>query len=163
MTSTAPVTTSTAPSENRGLVPGPLCWEHLTKDEARALWKELHEWVTWLRDAYQLGTKIKPCWPRHSPVVRELTALMAAHKAVYFVGRDEEIIVYREDATAWHTQWYRSSLEVVQRLLADCSGEKCSYKHQVPVEDPGINQFITADVERRSNSRNHQSSPQAQG
>ncbi|WP_280494367.1 hypothetical protein [Nocardia asiatica] len=137
-----------ATEETPSLVASRFLWDELGVDDARALWEELTEWVKWLRETYQLASKIKPCWYRHRAVREELTALMASHKAVYYTepdGRD----VLREDLTAWHTQWYRSALEAIAKLLADCTQDNCAHIPHTPAVDPKMADFIDDDVRSR--------------
>ncbi|MDE1672655.1 hypothetical protein [Nocardia gipuzkoensis] len=134
--------------ETPSLVASRFLWDELDVDQARTLWEELTEWVNWLRESYQLASKIKPCWYRHRAVREELTALMASHKAVYYTdpdGRD----VLREDLTAWHTQWYRSALEAIAKLLADCTQDNCAHIPHTPAVDPKMADFIDDDVRSR--------------
>ncbi|MGW5383897.1 hypothetical protein [Nocardia sp. NPDC003963] len=130
-------------------VPGPWSWNDLTQDQARDLWTELTEWVTWLRDAFQLATKIKPCWFRHRAVREHLTALMVAHKAVYMIDPEETQPAYREDLVGWHVQWYPDIIDSVGRLLGDCTSGTCAYRHQTPVDDTGFENFVDDDVRSR--------------
>ncbi|MGN2638498.1 hypothetical protein ACWEKT_20095 [Nocardia takedensis] len=126
-------------------------WDGLAVDGARRLWTELNEWVDWLRVTYSLESRIKPCWYRHRPVREELTALMVAHKAAYLTEPDA-VAQYREDLTAWHTQWYRSALDAIARLLADCSHDNCAYIAPTarPSEDPEREIFVDKDVQSRA-------------
>ncbi|WP_216917656.1 hypothetical protein [Nocardia noduli] len=139
-------------SEPAELVPSAFSWDSLDVHGARQLWEDLTEWVDWLRYTYQLESRIKPCWYRHSAVREELTALMVAHKAVYMT-EPAAVGTYREDLISWHTQWYRDSLEALVRLLADCSRDHCAHilaPPRVPVEDPERKKFIDEDVQRHA-------------
>ncbi|MFI6368291.1 hypothetical protein ACIBG0_36810 [Nocardia sp. NPDC050630] len=148
----AETSTSETGSAATQLVPCRFSWDELDSHDARDLWKELIEWVNWLRATYQTDTKIKPCWYRHRPAREELTALMVSHKAVYRTD-PESAETYREDLTAWHTQWLRSSLDALARMMADCTRDGCAHvKPQAIVVDPEMDQFVTDDVGRRSNT-----------
>ncbi|MFE3105329.1 hypothetical protein [Nocardia tengchongensis] len=149
MTTTSEPTLFDMPAPDTGLEACRFVWDSLSRHEARALWTELTNWVDWLRDTYQLDTKIKSCWYRHSPVLYELTALMAAHKAVYLTEPDARD-AYREDLTAWHTQWMRASVAEIAKQMADCTLDGCAYTRHRPVVDTEMAAFITADVARRS-------------
>lgn len=46
-------------------------------------WKQLEEWVEWLRGAYRLEDKILSCWWQHISVSMELAALKASWSAFY--------------------------------------------------------------------------------
>ncbi|MFE2999315.1 hypothetical protein ACFXG4_30440 [Nocardia sp. NPDC059246] len=152
MTTISEPTLFDLPAPDTGLEACRFVWDSLSRDEARVLWTELTNWVDWWREAYQLDTKVKSCWYRHSPVLYELTALMAAHKAVYLTEPDSRD-AYREDLTAWHTQWMRASVTEIAKLMADCSREGCAYTRHRPVVDTEMAAYITADVARRSASR----------
>jgi hypothetical protein len=141
--------TDTANNDKKKLKPGPWSWDDLTQHEARDLWTELTEWVTWLRDTFQLATKIKPCWFRHRAVREQLTALMVAHKAVHMIDPEESNPAYREDLAGWHVQWYPDIIDSIARLLGDCTSSTCAYRHQTPVEDPKFDKFVDDDVRSR--------------
>lgn len=128
------------------LEPSRFTWRYLDSEQSRALWAELIDWTTWIRDQYQLDTKIPPCWYRHGPVVEELSALMAAWTDAYYRG-DE----YRDDLTAWHTQWF---WPVINRLSAisdfeTCTHSYCDHRIVEPVTLDGIEEFVAADIAAR--------------
>ncbi|QCB51810.1 hypothetical protein E5720_17535 [Rhodococcus sp. PAMC28707] len=138
--------TTTQQSETTELEPSRFTWRYLDSAQSRALWTELIDWTTWIRDRYQLDTKIPPCWYRHGPVVEELSALMAAWTDAYYRG-DE----YRDDLTAWHTQWF---WPVINRLSAitdfeTCTHSYCDHRIVEPVTLDGIEEFVAADIAAR--------------
>ncbi|OZC73912.1 hypothetical protein CH251_12310 [Rhodococcus sp. 06-462-5] len=128
------------------LVPSRFTWRYLDAERARALWSELIDWTTWLRERYELGTKIPPCWYRHDPVVEELSALMAAWTDAYYRG-DE----YRDDLTAWHTQWFRPLMARVRDIsdFDSCTHDQCAHRPLPPATLAGIEGFVDADVGAR--------------
>lgn len=148
-----------------GVVACAFLWDELEPDRARALWSELTTWVDWLRVTYGQQTRIKPCWYRHRAVREELTALMVAHKAAYYTEPDA-VATYREDLTSWHTQWYRSSIEAITRLLADCSHDTCHHQPATTattVIDLEREQFITADIDDHDAETLHHHPPYGPG
>ncbi|MCX4097704.1 hypothetical protein [Nocardia sp. alder85J] len=128
--------------------PSRFAWADLDRDSARSLWTDLTTWVDWFRERYQPGSKITPCWYRHGAVVEELTALMAAHKAVYVVDRGVPE-PWTENLTAWHTQWMRSAVDAVARLLADCTDQHCAHRPHPPKIATDLGGFIRDDIARR--------------
>lgn len=62
----------------------PIDWNHLTPDRAAAEWRDLDQWVDWLRRTYGLpATIIPPYWHRHDELVWELSALQTHWRACY--------------------------------------------------------------------------------
>ncbi|OZC80517.1 hypothetical protein CH274_15195 [Rhodococcus sp. 06-418-5] len=137
----------TAPvSDQEELVPSRFTWRYLDAEQARALWSELIDWTTWLRERYELGTKIPQCWYRHDPVVEELSALMAAWTDAYYRG-DE----YRDDLTAWHTQWFRPLMARIRDIsdFDSCTHDRCAHRPLPLATLAGIEEFVDADVDAR--------------
>lgn len=137
----------TAPvAEQEALVPSRFTWRYLDAEQARTLWSELIDWTTWLRERYELGTKIPPCWYRHDPVVEELSALMAAWTDAYYRG-DE----YRDDLTAWHTQWFRPLMARIRDIsdFDSCTHDRCAHRPLPSATLAGIEEFVDADVDAR--------------
>lgn len=128
--------------------PGPIDWRHLDNDGARELWVELAEWVQWLRERYDLGREIKACWFRHSPLVEELTAAMYAHSEAYQqISKNP----HHGLAAGWHNQvlW-----PLVRRLkdvtsFEDCRPDSCGYRPTPAPINPGLAEFLAADIDRR--------------
>ena len=58
-------------------IPWPLRWAELDPDAADTAWAWLIEWVVWFVGRYQLVDELPHCWPRHGPLIEELTALAA--------------------------------------------------------------------------------------
>ncbi|MDJ0396178.1 hypothetical protein QMK17_22935 [Rhodococcus sp. G-MC3] len=138
--------TAPAQSETAELAPSRFTWRYLDSEQSRQLWADLIDWTTWIRGRYELDTKIPPCWYRHSPVVEELTALMAAWTDAYYRG-DE----YRDDLTAWHTQWF---WPVIHRLQAvtdfeNCTHTRCEHRSTPPTTLDGLDDFVAADIAGR--------------
>ena len=126
-------------------------WRYMPRPRALLAWRELVDWVEWLRRRYEL-TEIKGCWYRHGAVVEELWALMAAHKRAYSPG--SEASDYREDLTAWHTQWLRpcmSRLTTMSGNAADCDDQQCrAGTVPLPHLSDGVGDWVTADLAGRS-------------
>ncbi|OZE87860.1 hypothetical protein CH305_01510 [Rhodococcus sp. 15-649-2-2] len=137
----------TAPqAEQEELVPSRFTWRYLDAEQARALWSELIDWTTWLRERYELGTKIPPCWYRHDPVVEELSALMAAWTDAYYRGDG-----YRDDLTAWHTQWFRPLLARIRDIsdFDSCTHNRCAHRPLPSATLAGVEEFVDAIVDAR--------------
>src|SRR5690349_12795256 len=64
-----------------GAVPTAWCWRTLGEEGQTELWRQLTEWVVWLRGRYPLARKIPGCWADHPELVEELTALWLAWHA----------------------------------------------------------------------------------
>jgi hypothetical protein len=64
-------------------VPWPLRWRDLDRQAADEAWVWLIDWTGWLVDRYQLAEEIPACWPKHPPLIEELTALAAAWHDAY--------------------------------------------------------------------------------
>ncbi|MFC8178726.1 hypothetical protein ACFULT_07625 [Rhodococcus sp. NPDC057297] len=137
------MTTPAADSELDELTPSRFTWRYLDNVQTRTLWDELIDWVDWIRGRYELDTKIPPCWYRHSPVVEELSALMVAWTDAYYRG-DE----YRDDLTAWHTQWFWPVIGRI-RSISDfdtCTHTRCEHHPVEPITLPGLDEFVAADI-----------------
>lgn len=62
----------------------PIDWNSLTAEEAEAEWRDLDEWVDWLRRTYGLpATIVPPLWHRHDELVWELSALQTHWRECY--------------------------------------------------------------------------------
>ncbi|MQY28905.1 hypothetical protein [Nocardia aurantia] len=128
-----------AGNEADAMAPSRFAWQHLDPVGRVLLWGELADWVAQLRDRYQLGSRVPPCWWCHDPVVEELTALMAAHTAAYHVA-PELRDVPREDLAAWHTQWLWPTVERLTRIsdFSGCQPHACGYIHRPQPVLPGL-------------------------
>ncbi|RRQ25324.1 hypothetical protein DK926_23920 [Rhodococcus sp. Eu-32] len=128
------------------LRPSRFAWRYLDRAQARQLWHELTDWTTWIRERYELDTKIPPCWYRHGPVVEELSALMAAWTDAYYRG-DE----YRDDLTAWHTQWFWPVISRIRTItdFETCTHERCTATPRTPFTLGGLDEFTTIDIDDR--------------
>lgn len=98
--------------------PSAWCWRTLGPEAKKALWRELDDWVTWIRARYPLARKIPPCWTEHPEVVEELTALWLAWQYAY-EERDAPLTA----AADWHDRWLPGVLHRLQHgaLAIDCS------------------------------------------
>lgn len=62
----------------------PIDWNNLSAEEAEAEWRDLDQWVDWLRRTYGLpATVIPPLWHRHDELVWELSALHTHWRECY--------------------------------------------------------------------------------
>ncbi|OZC46671.1 hypothetical protein CH289_21790 [Rhodococcus sp. RS1C4] len=132
--------------ETEELEPSRFTWRYLDTEQARQLWEELIDWTAWIRERYELEVKIPPCWYRHSPVVEELSALMVAWTDAYYRGDG-----YRDDLTAWHTQWFWPVVHRI-RTISDfetCTHSRCAHRPVQPATLDGLDEFIAADVDGR--------------
>lgn len=125
-------------------------WADLDTDAAAELWRELADWVDWLRHRYQLGSRIPTCWYRHGSAVETLTALMAAHHAAYLPGPDQRDTP-REDLIAWHQQWLWPAIEQLTRIsdFSSCGPGRCGYRTQPQPTHPGFEDFVHNDLADR--------------
>ncbi|MFG1795791.1 hypothetical protein [Nocardia sp. NPDC049149] len=130
--------------------PGRYSWRHLDRSDAAALWEELIDWVDWLRETYQLGSRVPGCWFQHDGVREELTALMAAHTAAYWRDTDTAELP-REDMTAWHSQWLWPTIERLTKIsdFSGCQPESCRYIRRPQPTNAGIAEYVAADLHDR--------------
>ncbi|SUD49585.1 Uncharacterised protein [Nocardia otitidiscaviarum] len=143
-------------SEDGGVIgeaPVDLVWSWRTMPRGRALevWIDLVDWVEWWRRDYRL-TRVKGCWYRHRPVRHELLALMVAHRKAYRPG--SRVDDWRDDLTAWHTQWMGPCLARVGEQMASCDVNACRYTDKPPApllhdDKGGLEQCIALDLADR--------------
>ncbi|WP_068277745.1 hypothetical protein [Aldersonia kunmingensis] len=135
-------------------------WRHLDREQARVLWGELTDWVTWLRARYQLGHTIPPCWYRHGVIVEELTALMAAHHAAYTTGSDGHDPA-RDDLTAWHRHWLWPLIDRLPALstTSRCSDTTCAHSPRTPITLDELSEFLATDLDHRPTPQAPQPKP----
>ncbi|MGX1778377.1 hypothetical protein ACWIGW_40160 [Nocardia brasiliensis] len=135
-------------------------WRHLASEEAAALWRELIDWVDWLRNTYQLGSRVPGCWFQHDCVREELTALMAAHTAAYW-GNDESVDLPGEDQVAWHTQWLWPTVERLTKVsdFSGCQPKSCRYTLQPQPTFDGLAEYVATDLDRRGRAASGNGSP----
>lgn len=105
-------------------MPHPICWAVLTPDQTAVELAKLALWVDWLRDRYHLDHRTIPdCWPQHSDLIEELSALRTAWQAAYSGGG-------RSDAPlSWQAQFDATRHRCKQRV-ADIGcrrGDKCRW------------------------------------
>jgi len=78
--------------------------------------RELHQWVTWLVDTYQVPTgQLPDCWYRHGSMTADLTALRAGWTAAYLDPEAEP-----DRPTRWH-----DTLERTLRRIRDWDRHGC--------------------------------------
>ncbi|OZC69776.1 hypothetical protein CH294_26815 [Rhodococcus sp. 14-2483-1-1] len=130
--------------------PGAIDWPYLDKDSAARLWVELGTWVEWLRDRYELGRTIPPCWFKHGPVVEELTAAMFARREAYQQGKN----AYHGGPAAWH---YQVLWPMVHRMKSitdfeQCTPHSCGFTPPTPAVAGDFAEFIATDIDERDDS-----------
>ncbi len=86
-------------------------------ESTESLWRELTEWVAWIRHRYPLAKRIPECWSEHPEVVEELTALWLAWNAAY-TERDASFTA----AVDWHDRWLPGVLHRIEHgaFALDC-------------------------------------------
>jgi len=78
--------------------------------------RELHQWVTWLVDTYQVPTgQLPDCWYRHGSMTADLTALRAGWTAAYLDPEAEP-----DRPSRWH-----DTLERTLRRIRDWDRHGC--------------------------------------
>jgi hypothetical protein len=97
------------------------CWRDLGPEASESLWHELIEWVDWIRHRYPLAKRVPSCWPEHSEVVEELTALWLSWNAAYS-ERDAPLT----GASDWHDRWLPG---VLHRLEHGVFALNCGQSH----------------------------------
>ncbi|WP_280405114.1 hypothetical protein [Nocardia brasiliensis] len=135
-------------------------WRHLDPAAAAELWRELIDWVGWLRATYQLGSRVPGCWFQHDCVREELTALMAAHTAAYWCN-DETAELPSEDQAAWHNQWLWPTVERLTKVsdFSGCQPKSCRYTLQPQPTLDGLAEYIATDLDRRDRAASGNGSP----
>lgn len=126
--------------------PGRFTWRELDQDQAAKLWAELADWVTWFRKRYELAALIPPCWFRHTPMVEELTAAMAAHRVAY----EYVDVAYSFSPATWHYQVYAPLLGRLKTYKgSSCTSTECGHKPLAITTLPDLAEFIADDVAAR--------------
>ncbi|MPV51417.1 hypothetical protein GCG21_15640 [Pseudactinotalea sp. HY160] len=127
------------PGPYGGVLPAvPVDWRGLSGDEAWRTWHDLAEWTSWLVVRFNIAaTTIPPCWPRHTRLVEELTALWSAHQLWY------------DDASpaTGPLTWLRELEWAQTRLRAAVSDAGCTAReHLAPRTEPWPADAAAADV-----------------
>lgn len=101
----------------------PWCWRDLGQEAQQELWRQLTDWISWLRHRYPLAKKIPPCWPEHPEIVEELTALWLAWQSAY-VDPNGSLT----GAAEWHDRWLPGFLHRIDHgpFAVDCMGRHAS-------------------------------------
>lgn len=130
--------------------PGPFDWRHLNQQAAAELWVELIDWVEWLRERYDFGRDIRPCWFQHGALVEELTAAMVAHRSSYQQTKDP----YHHGPAAWHYQVLRPMMARMTAItdFEQCTQDTCGFTPARVQTLTTIAEFVDAEVQRRSES-----------
>jgi hypothetical protein len=105
-----------------GGAPTSWCWRTLGPAGREELWKQLCDWVRWMRGRYPLARRIPACWAEHPEIVEELTALWLAWVQAY-EDRDAPLTA----AADWHDRWLPG---VLHRLEHGAFALDCSTTHQ---------------------------------
>ncbi|MCW2855543.1 MAG: hypothetical protein JWR52_1158 [Marmoricola sp.] len=108
--------------DNSSAFPTAWNWRTLGPKASEELWKQLSDWVTWIRHRYPLAKKIPRCWGQHPEVVEELTALWVAWQAAY-----EKHDGFLTAAADWHDRWLPG---VLHRLEHGSFALDCAMHHQ---------------------------------
>jgi len=113
---------ATPPDRPGGMGVTSWCWRDLGPTGTEALWKELTDWVAWIRHRYPLARKIPGCWAEHPELVEELTALWLAWQGAY-QDRDAALTAPAD----WHDRWLPG---VLHRVEHGPFATDCAAKHQ---------------------------------
>ena len=100
----------------------PWNWRTLRGHAAEAQWRELADWVGWLRGRYPLAQQVPVCWWRHPELVEELTALWLAWKDAY-VAKHAHFTAPAD----WHARWLP---EFLRRVGAGGWNVACEGDHK---------------------------------
>jgi hypothetical protein len=103
-----------------GRSPTSWCWRSIGAHSADELWRQLTEWVVWIRSRYPLARRIPPCWAEHPEFVEELTALYLAWQHAY-----EDNNAPLTAAADWHDRWLPGLLHRLEHgpFALDCTNE----------------------------------------
>ena len=100
----------------------PWNWRTLRGHAAEAQWRDLADWVGWLRGRYPLARQIPACWWRHPELVEELTALWLAWKDGYATKH-----AHFSAPAEWHARWLP---EFLRRVGAGGWNLACEGEHK---------------------------------
>jgi hypothetical protein len=109
-----------ARSVSAGRAPTSWCWRTIGPHGAEELWRQLTDWVDWIRTRYPLARKVPPCWADHPELVEELTALYVAWQHAY-----EDTDAPLTAAADWHDRWLPGVLYRLEHgpFALDCTNE----------------------------------------
>jgi len=96
----------------------PWCWQNLDDDAAESMWRDLAEWVGWLRGRYPIAEQLPACWPQHTELVEELTALHAVWNAAYL-----DAAAHPSGAADFHDRWLPGTLTRIRTWGVHCTNE----------------------------------------
>jgi len=118
-----------------GRAPTSWCWRTIGPHGAEELWRQLTDWVSWIRGRYPLARKIPPCWAEHPETVEELSALYLAWQHAY-----EDPDAALTAAADWHDRWLPGVLYRLEHgpFALDCANEhrpRPSTAYAVPDRD----------------------------
>jgi hypothetical protein len=113
-----------------------LGWQKLQGEELSSAWTALEEWVWWLRSTYPSTREaIVDCWPAHSDMVNELTALCVWWEEINDTLVDEVADPDADDRAAVSEEatgrsavaWHEALHHAVQRwkVTSKCSAAEC--------------------------------------
>ena len=104
----------------------PWTWRTLRGHPVAAQWRDLADWVGWLRGRYPLARQIPLCWWRHPELVEELTALWLAWKDAYATKH-----AHFSAPAEWHARWLPDFL---RRVGAGGWNVSCEGEHKERVD-----------------------------
>lgn len=124
-------------------------WVDMSRDQARAMWNELTEWLrTLLLARYpRRAVVITSCWYRHPEAVEQLTWLHACWRATY---RNPQALP--RDAAEWHLRYLPAAISQLAQILAACrsGGHRSAAVPDVLTDDnTSLASFIAADLASR--------------
>lgn len=96
----------------------PWCWRGIDDETAAQLWRDLSEWVAWLRGRYPIAEQLPTCWPRHPELIEELTALRAFWNAGYL-----DPAAHPSGACDFHDRWLPGMLNRIKTWGIHCGNE----------------------------------------
>lgn len=141
---------NTDPEDSDDLdIPVTVNWRALTRDEAKAEWAQLGQWVHWLVNRYQLTmSQVPACWPAHGALVEELSALRTAWVASYEADTRSPIA-----GIEWHQQFDHCRSRMTQwtkAVAGGCDGGKSHKPEGAAPPDPAVfATFVAPDLEGR--------------
>ena len=131
---------------------GQWCWRDMPPERAAQLWRELADWIGWLRGRYPVAGAIPACWWRHPELVEELTALYRAWTGAVAGGTSGTY-----NAIEWHDRWLPGVLARIKTWGLDRCAHQRSH-HDRPagaydtraVDEPDAYQaMVTDDLAKR--------------
>ncbi|MEU0938945.1 hypothetical protein [Embleya sp. NPDC005971] len=125
-------------------------WATMDADKAAEAWAALSAWVRdVLQERYPTSrAALAPCWYKHTDVVEELSALMAAWTRAFGLADSAP-----PGAIEWLDRWLPGCLRRVETLLQRCRTDNFRHTERLPalveLDATGFGDWVMADLAER--------------